>query len=342
MFEHILKLFTEEPEKLKKVGIKIILLFNALLISLKLYEIFVGKYVLLDLKNFQGLISFILTGKVLIAIFAFMCCYYTLQVVLSIIGSLMELLMKLIIGKFELDSKLIQNILKHLHVVEMASNKDEIPTKGKNFGNALKVTNVLNDNVTIDEIRAQITFRYKEPIVATALSYLFIFPSQLHNKYISILFLIICFSIYLFEYCIENFIDYVHKNAEGWQYGFEMIDISNTIKSVLEINKNEIQWELNSNVKRGFIIQYNNQKYNLLYYANPQKKIGINGLVYEINKLEERENNYIVVIKPELLIKLKEKKPIIKSNILFLEFEDNWDLKLRLQEHLKDLQNKIQ
>jgi hypothetical protein len=336
MFEHILKLFTEEPEKLKKSAIKFILLFITLLISLKAYQVFVGKYILLDVKNIKGLVDFFLSGKVLIALFVFLCCYYILQIVIDLVCKIMILLFKKAIGKIEFEPKIIEGILKLVHVLEYDENNNEIPSKGKNFDIALEVTEKLNDNVTLEEIRNQITFKYKEPIIATTLCYFIILSKETHNWYLSFAFLIVSIFILIFEYIVENLIEFVHKHAEQWKHGFEILDVTNSLRDYLNLNAKYMHWEFNTMPKQGFNLKKNNKEAKLIYMPTPLKNEGIQGLFYAISNLSERNFTFVVAIKIELYQALIDKYKNLPTNIYFISFENKMDLTIQLKTYLEN------
>lgn len=264
MFEHFLKLFTEEPEKLKKAFIKCLNLFNSLLFSFWIYKKFISNFFFLDFKDYPRILDFISSGKVLIALFTFSVAYYILDFSVSLIIAVVTLFLNWASRGVQLDGGEIDFLFKMFDVVEYKEKENKI-IKGKNFDLMYQIFKELNQESTINEIRDYISFRYKPILVSSALIYFFILPNNLHNVYLNWSVPIITLIIILLEIFIEKVFEYIVQNRSAFTSGFDLILVNYTINEVLERMPNIVEdIKLSVSPRRGIVFSIDSNSYRIL------------------------------------------------------------------------------
>ncbi len=335
MLEHILKLYTEKPEELKKSTLKFLLLFNSMLLSFKLYENIVGKFHFLDIKDVTGILNFFTSGKVLVALLIISCSYYLLRITIDTIDWIAGQLLKFIFGDMGIDSGFFQFIMKLFDIVKIDS-ETEMPLKGKNFDTALEVTQFLNDDSSVDKIRKAVTFKYKEVLLSTTIIYFIVLNSTLRKDILDYLFPIVLVIMFVTEYIIEKMFEYILKDNKNINYAFELININSEVGTILLGHSDLYTWQAHKNIKNGYelVSISTKKKTQISYLSLLSEKIEIYDLIRHIKKLSSRNINYILVMKPPIHKKIVEKSNSTFTNITCIEFETISELRYKLDERL--------
>ncbi len=132
MLADLYKIFTEEPEKATKAGIRIISTILLLIIAEWLYRQFFGNYHLMNLGEFRDWAEFILSGRIAVVIACYLIARYVIQSLL-VESLLLGIIQFLCTRKFaKLDGNEIKSLLNFLNIVKTSEDK-EIPKPGKHI-----------------------------------------------------------------------------------------------------------------------------------------------------------------------------------------------------------------
>lgn len=339
MFEHLLKLFTEEPEKLKKAFVKCLIFLNTLLFSLWIYNRFIGNFVFIDLNNYKSLIHFFTSGRVLIALFVFAIAYYLLDFIVGTVILLVTYILNKITRWFKTDGSEVEFLMKHFDIVDYDILENKI-IKGKNFELVYNILKDLGEESTINEIREYISFRYKTVFVSSTIIYYLILPNSIQNTYLDWLIPSIVIGIILLEIILERAIEYIIHNQKVFTSNFDFLLIVHTIDETLKKLPNFIEKvRHHNNFKKGVYFSVDSVTYQIIYYPKTPDSL-FSQQIEKLAYLSSKNSNIILVLTKEFHNELHANRGLseIKNKIIIFESIEN--LKDGIYTCIKELYNK--
>ncbi len=132
MLSDLYKIFTEEPEKATRAGIRIVSTVLLLIVAEWIYRCFFGSYQLMHLGEYREWAEFILSGRIAIVIACYLVARYVIHSLLleSLLFAFVEWLCTRRFLKFERDE--IKFFLNLFNILKIEDEK-EIPQPGKNI-----------------------------------------------------------------------------------------------------------------------------------------------------------------------------------------------------------------
>jgi hypothetical protein len=338
MVEHILKLYTEEPEKLKKAFIKSLSLFNVLLLSFWLYRNFIGKFYFLPFNDFTGIYDFFCSGKVLIALFTFSIAYYSFEFIVSMLLLCTNLLLRKFSKKLVFTGNDIDGLLSFFNVIKLDKNSKEV-SKGKNFEVVYKIVQQFDSETALQEVSEFVSFQFKDVFCASTLIYFFILPNEFHNSYLNWVLSILIFFMLFTEVALERIFESILKHSKGISVGFDFIAINETtVESLSQLNTNVENISVSKNLKYGVKFEIGSNPYRLIYIPllNEGNVSSEERISYFIEKFPEAA----LIIKEDLYNKMENKAESLCGKNGIIVIRDIADLKGSIRRFVKKNQLK--
>lgn len=236
MLGDLFKIFVEEPEKLTKVGLRVINTLFLLIVAEWLYRQFFGPYSLMNLTDYKDWVGFILNGGLLVTIACFLIARYFIEPIPALILYLIVVKFLCPMKLFKIDKSDIPGYLQFFDILKIDKG-NKIPRPGKNIDILYKIAGSFKNEEDVEgynELKYSLLNNVLNLYAFFVLVYFFFLKQHFYNK-VFIWILIAGFvSIILLYVIVNNLIEFMQKEHEEILTGLDVIKNHHLVYDTLE------------------------------------------------------------------------------------------------------------
>lgn len=317
MLGELVKILADEPEKIEKALLKGVHLILSVIIAAFIYQQVIGDYKLIPLTDYDQLISFFLSGRVLLCLFLYFLSDYLIVPLLENVSSLLFwLLKKLDVGKFT-DVE-VRRFLNFLGIIKVRDDQS-IPLPGKNIEILTSFVLAFQKEDTKDEVtdlkEAFIKNVWNLYLVFVVI-YFTVISNGLHTFLLTTIVISILVFLFLMTYGVQLIYDYLYEKHVEIYNLLSYIKTYDLIQRILgRYLIFPVQGSKKSGLRKAQIFGIGDKEY-VLFIPTPRNDTLIKKEDIEIwfNKHGMRNRILILIVPTELLD--------IKDDLLFM-FHDS-------------------
>lgn len=343
MFE-VFKILIEAPEKLRKFGIFFIKQMLNTIFAAKLYVLWIGKFDLINIKDFSAWSEYFLSGRVLICILIyFISEIFLFQILSSITDGLMRLfywlaVKKVTFGRTRDEKDYVMKVLSWFHLVSINDKTKKIEA-GKNTNEFYDFVEVFNQKDSKKEI-SSIKNSLVQDIVHTFFIFVFLYYSFIDikpcNKAINAIIGAGCIIIPLLYVGASVLLDFLQKNSKDLIFGIQGLKFEKLIYDTLrEIGVYPI--DVDEPNKKGYekVIYHSNKEY-ILKFVYTKRLLSEFYIEHYKDLFLKEEKGIVLISNCELTKNARDLANEFKRSLLVITFKDEDDLVMKLEEFFKE------
>jgi hypothetical protein len=327
----LVKILADEPEKIEAALIRGIRILLSIIIASFFYTKIIGDYTLIPLNEYDNLINFIVSGRVLLCLFLFFSCdYIIIPVVESIASVPFWVLHKLKFGKLtDVDAS---QLLSFFGIID-TKDRNSMPLPGKNIDLLKAFVFSLNDEKAREEVTD-----LKNTVIKNVWNlysiflfiYFIVIDGSFHTHFLT--------TIVIFGYLLVFFMTYVMQVIFNYLFDkhqdiFKTLSFIKTYDIIQGFLKQYALFPIRGSKENGFrkaqIFTIANKEY-ILFIPTPIKNRKVNK--HEIERLLKKRgamNRIFIVILPVDMLEVPDE--------FFLELQDSLILiSYSDEKHLED------
>lgn len=338
MLGELVKILADEPEKIETALIKAIRIVFSLIISSFLYTRFIGTYTLIPLNDYESLIEFFLSGRILICLLLFFVSEYVIIPVIEVVArSPLWLNRKYNIIKFT-DVETTP-FLTFFDVIKI-DKKNRIPIPGKNIDLLKSFAEEMDDDNTKEEVvdlKNSIITNMWVLYLIFVLIFIFVIDKSNYPQLLKSIVLSVLPLLFVMAIGIQCMFDYLFENHKAISESLTFIKINSVIEESFKNHKIELQeGEKNSGLSKTKVFYRNGKEYVLIRKIYSQK-IYVERIQRFITKHLKPNRIFILIVFQDLLDDSSALSLETFRNLITIEYSDEENLKAQLNNTLTSI-----
>lgn len=340
----LFKILIETPEKLRKVGIFLIKQTLNVIFAAKLYTLWIGKFDIINIKDFAAWSEYFLSGRVLICVLMyFVSEIFLFQILSGITDGLMRLFYWLAVKKFTFgrtrdEKDYVLKVLSWFHLVSINEKTKKVEA-GKNTNEFYEFVEAFNQKDSKQEITS-IKNSLVQDLVHTFFVFVFLYYSFINikpcNKSINTIIGAGCIILPLLYTGASVLLDFLHKNSKDLLFGIQGLKFEKLIYDTLrEIGVYPI--DIDEPSKKGYekVIYHNNKEY-ILKFAYGKRPLFEFQIEYYRDLFLKEEKGMVLISSRDLTKNAQDLADEFKRSLLVITFKTEDDLVMKLEEFFKE------
>lgn len=235
MFGEIVKILSDEPEKVEKAVIRAIKVFLNLFIAAFFYKSVVSSFYVIQLDSYKEWSDFLLSGRVLICLFFY---FFSAYIIFSVFNTIISVLLNWIANRklFKIANDDIITPLKFLGIIKI-NKSEKIPLPGRNIDILYKGSQLFSDKESVEEIRT-----LKNTLVENVVNlyfmfvllYFFLIDKDTHTLALSWFIIIGLILVILVYIGVHSFIEFMIENHSKIFSSLSFIKVIDQVSSILK------------------------------------------------------------------------------------------------------------